>query len=321
MTKRTFLVALITSLVLVNLLTSTAFAMESFVDVPTDHRYYEDIMWAKEKGLINGFKDGTFKPDEPIKKGELATIFWKLWGKWFTEEEAKIVKNNSLFNLLNIDEKDPLFIPAHYAVFGIGVHFFEPNYVTQDKDYMPVDLNGMYLMKYDNVTQWEFIYGLDKWRASFMHAKAYENNPWTSHEDFLKVNNTKVTSHYAFAISKFLRTQRDEFDKQYFRDDKYEKAFNAYKGGGTPYRDIQDDELSFIWGVVILQVVGLLPEELSDEDIEYDKPVTRAEVLHALRACENHYRSFGYDMNLGQPDVFMSWFKPVELVPVQLLLE
>ena len=32
------------------------------------------IDWAKETGLMVGYTDGTFRPDQPVTRGELATI-------------------------------------------------------------------------------------------------------------------------------------------------------------------------------------------------------------------------------------------------------
>lgn len=54
--------------------------MINFIDVPTDHWAYEAIRDLSDKGIINGYEDGSFKPDEPITRAEVATIVARLKG-------------------------------------------------------------------------------------------------------------------------------------------------------------------------------------------------------------------------------------------------
>ncbi|MNH39362.1 hypothetical protein D3C79_1005190 [compost metagenome] len=37
-----------------------------FKDVPEDHFAYDAILWAEEYDIVNGYSDGTFKPNETI---------------------------------------------------------------------------------------------------------------------------------------------------------------------------------------------------------------------------------------------------------------
>lgn len=45
-----------------------------FKDVPETHWAYKAIEELAEKGIINGYEDGTFKPDETVTRAELATM-------------------------------------------------------------------------------------------------------------------------------------------------------------------------------------------------------------------------------------------------------
>ncbi|MBD3362785.1 peptidoglycan DD-metalloendopeptidase family protein [Candidatus Dojkabacteria bacterium] len=45
-----------------------------FPDVPEDHVFFEHIYTLRNKKIIQGYSDGTFKPDEYITKGQLAKI-------------------------------------------------------------------------------------------------------------------------------------------------------------------------------------------------------------------------------------------------------
>ena len=51
-----------------------------FKDVTNDKWYYESVMYMAENGYINGYPDGTFKPDANISRAEICTIlFQHLW--------------------------------------------------------------------------------------------------------------------------------------------------------------------------------------------------------------------------------------------------
>ena len=52
--------------------------MAKFKDVPETHWAYKAIEEMAELGLIKGYEDGTFKPDEPITRAEVATIISRL---------------------------------------------------------------------------------------------------------------------------------------------------------------------------------------------------------------------------------------------------
>ena len=45
---------------------SPAKAIVLFDDVPGDHPFAYEIAYLHEEGIINGYPDGTFRPDEPV---------------------------------------------------------------------------------------------------------------------------------------------------------------------------------------------------------------------------------------------------------------
>ncbi|MEI7511813.1 MAG: S-layer homology domain-containing protein, partial [Candidatus Peregrinibacteria bacterium] len=47
---------------------------QSFSDVPADNLYAEDIEFVSTKGIVNGYKDGTFRPDATINRAEFTKI-------------------------------------------------------------------------------------------------------------------------------------------------------------------------------------------------------------------------------------------------------
>ncbi|MGN0981460.1 MAG: S-layer homology domain-containing protein, partial [Candidatus Limivicinus sp.] len=36
------------------------------------------VRWASQNGIVNGYPDGTFKPDQKVSRQELATILWRM---------------------------------------------------------------------------------------------------------------------------------------------------------------------------------------------------------------------------------------------------
>lgn len=59
--------------------TQEDFTQESFKDVPTTHWAHMYIELLKESGIISGTGDGSFKPDDPISRAEMATIISNSW--------------------------------------------------------------------------------------------------------------------------------------------------------------------------------------------------------------------------------------------------
>lgn len=45
-----------------------------FPDVPVGHPFLGDVAWMVREGLASGFLDGTFKPGQPVTRGQLAKI-------------------------------------------------------------------------------------------------------------------------------------------------------------------------------------------------------------------------------------------------------
>jgi hypothetical protein len=52
-----------------------------FVDVPRNDKtewYYEAVEWAAQQGLMGGYDDGSFHPNEPINRAQMAVILKKM---------------------------------------------------------------------------------------------------------------------------------------------------------------------------------------------------------------------------------------------------
>jgi hypothetical protein len=50
-----------------------------FSDVPESHWAYEAITWLSRQGILTGYPDGTFRPNDPIKRGDMAIVLTRVF--------------------------------------------------------------------------------------------------------------------------------------------------------------------------------------------------------------------------------------------------
>ncbi|GAB4254268.1 MAG: hypothetical protein Kow00129_15300 [Thermoleophilia bacterium] len=91
--KRLLLLALIGVFVLVG--AGAASAVDSFDDVDADHRFHDEIMALAGAGVVDGFPDGTFRPDAEILRQQVAKIIVLATG---VHTEAVDNESNPTFN-------------------------------------------------------------------------------------------------------------------------------------------------------------------------------------------------------------------------------
>lgn len=56
---------------------SPAAKTADFADVPADRYYAKAIAWASEKGIVSGYPDGTFAPEQEITREQMASILYR----------------------------------------------------------------------------------------------------------------------------------------------------------------------------------------------------------------------------------------------------
>ena len=89
----------------------TAPVGQGFSDVPSTAWYYDEVMGAAGFGWLSGYSDGTFRPNNPITRAEVAVITNRMLGR--SADEAYI---NS--HLLEIQQFTDLGLP-HWAFYDI----------------------------------------------------------------------------------------------------------------------------------------------------------------------------------------------------------
>ena len=59
-----------------------------FSDVDPEDPCADAILWAWQEGFISGYDDGTFGPDDPITREQMAVIFWQTQGRKLSQLAA-----------------------------------------------------------------------------------------------------------------------------------------------------------------------------------------------------------------------------------------
>ncbi len=82
-----FLKRLLIIILMITLLGEVVYGI-SFSDVSSEHKNTVAIYEMAEAGILNGYEDGTFKPDNPVTRAELSVIISRTLG--FKKDEEKI---------------------------------------------------------------------------------------------------------------------------------------------------------------------------------------------------------------------------------------
>lgn len=92
MTRRTAKIIIVLGVILVSVLYAQASdAVDArFSDVPENHPQEKEIQALKEAGLVNGYGDGTFKPDKPVSRAEAVAMILKGAGITAVKTQQKL---------------------------------------------------------------------------------------------------------------------------------------------------------------------------------------------------------------------------------------
>lgn len=70
----------------------------SFSDVPQNHEYFDEIVEAAKAGIVTGYPDGTFLPENTLKRAEIATILNRIAKRSVVEYNVKDIEKFSDIN-------------------------------------------------------------------------------------------------------------------------------------------------------------------------------------------------------------------------------
>ena len=95
----------------------SAVGSKTFTDLQKDHWAYEVIQKAAQAGWISGYPDGSFKPDQPITRGEVVTITNRMLNR-FADEDYVDHNLNKIINYTDIDKSHWAYYPVVEATNG-----------------------------------------------------------------------------------------------------------------------------------------------------------------------------------------------------------
>lgn len=100
----------------------------AFTDTPKDEWYSDPIGWAVEKGIVKGYEDNTFRPDDKVLRQELAVFFARYFDSEymeFSEVDSPVVfKDESEFPDWAVDGINQMRITG--IVRGDTAGYFNP---------------------------------------------------------------------------------------------------------------------------------------------------------------------------------------------------
>ncbi|MCL6458798.1 MAG: S-layer homology domain-containing protein, partial [Gorillibacterium sp.] len=102
----------------------------TFSDVSSDKWYTGDIITASAAGLISGYTDGTFKPNNPITRQEMASVLakcMKYTGKGLNADPAILSKFSDAASISAWAQSAVAEIAAEGIIQGTPDGFFAPN--------------------------------------------------------------------------------------------------------------------------------------------------------------------------------------------------
>ena len=71
--------SIILTIVLLLTFSQNVFAIQYFSDIEYNDWYYNDILALSDKELVNGYTDGTFKPNNFITRAEALKLIIPMW--------------------------------------------------------------------------------------------------------------------------------------------------------------------------------------------------------------------------------------------------
>ena len=91
----------------------------AFTDVAAGSWYADAIDWAAENGIVEGYGDGTFFPDNDITREQMATILYRY--AQYMDVDVSVGEDTNILSYADFDEISEYAIPAMQWACGAGV--------------------------------------------------------------------------------------------------------------------------------------------------------------------------------------------------------
>ena len=90
-----------------------------FTDVDANAYYAPYVAWAAENGIVSGFGDGTFRPDENVTREQTAAIIWRYMQ--YIGEDVSTGDNTNILSFTDAADVSEYAIPAIQWACGDGI--------------------------------------------------------------------------------------------------------------------------------------------------------------------------------------------------------
>lgn len=139
--KKSILNLILSTLLLFNIGQTSEANSANYLDIDSKHWAYKQIKVLSDEGVVKGYPDGTFKPDEKITRAEFATMAIKSLG-----QDNFVVKN--AINFKDLDKKHWAFENIQRAVYfdlvkGTNTGEFLPQNNVTNAQTLAVSVNAL----------------------------------------------------------------------------------------------------------------------------------------------------------------------------------
>ena len=76
-----------------------------FRDVPSNQYYSAAVAWASENGIVNGYIDGSFRPNDAVSMQEMLTIFYRYAQKKSMKTDIKEIMYDIMKIIYQMNKK------------------------------------------------------------------------------------------------------------------------------------------------------------------------------------------------------------------------
>lgn len=92
---------------------------EKFDDVASGAWYYDAIRWAAKEGIVTGYGDGTFGPDDPITREQMAAMLYRY--AQYKKYDVSVGESTNILSYTDFDKLGEWAISAMQWACGSGV--------------------------------------------------------------------------------------------------------------------------------------------------------------------------------------------------------
>lgn len=96
-----------------------------FADIAEDAWYYQAVTWAAQQGIVSGYTESTFGPEDAITREQLVTIFWRYAG--YPRADSEEILFDDAQDVDGYAEDAVLWAVDHKIVSGMGNNLFAPD--------------------------------------------------------------------------------------------------------------------------------------------------------------------------------------------------